>query len=136
MGPIKEQRSGLGGGRVPIIGGIGRGKLSSFVSNSSVLHGLVGFLWFSDKSCRVQGQHKFDFSGLFSQMHRKCAYIIDLQLTQLSAVIVENNESMYARGAATRPPEAHTVFSNKNCRHVPKVTIIWAQYKYNNFSVN
>ncbi len=35
MGPIKEQRSGLGGGRVPIIGGIGASKLSSFVLNSS-----------------------------------------------------------------------------------------------------
>lgn len=67
MGPIKERGSGLGGGRVPIIGGIGGGKLGPFVLNSSVLHGLVGFLWLSGKLCRVQGQHKFDFSlGLFS----------------------------------------------------------------------
>lgn len=44
MEPIKEQSSGLGGGRVPIIGGFGGGKLSSFVWNSSVLHGLAGFL--------------------------------------------------------------------------------------------
>lgn len=67
MGPIKEQRSGLGGGRVPIIGRIGGDKLGSFVLNSSVLYGRVGFLWFSGNCCIVQEQHTFDFSlGLFS----------------------------------------------------------------------
>lgn len=46
VGPITEQRSGLGGGRVLIIGRIGSCKLSSFVSNSSVLRCLPGFLSF------------------------------------------------------------------------------------------
>lgn len=41
VGPIIKQRSGLGGGRVPIIGRIGGGQ----TENSSVLHGLPGFLW-------------------------------------------------------------------------------------------
>lgn len=40
MGPIKEQRSELGGGKVQLIGGIDGGKLSPFVLNNSVLHGL------------------------------------------------------------------------------------------------
>lgn len=67
MGPIKVQRSGLWGGGVPIIGGIGGGKLSSFVLNSSVLQALVAFLLCS---CRVQGQHNVDFTlEILSQMH-------------------------------------------------------------------
>lgn len=82
MGPIKEQRSGLGGGRVPIIGEIGGGKLSSFVLNSSVLRGLAVFLWFSGKSRRVQGQHKltshWDSSVECTARGEKHAYIIDL----------------------------------------------------------
>lgn len=44
VGPITEQRSGLGGGRVLIIGRIGSCKLSSFVSHSSVPRCLPGFL--------------------------------------------------------------------------------------------
>lgn len=47
MGPITEQRSGLGGGRVVIIGGPSGRKLSAFVLNSSVLRGWPGFLCFS-----------------------------------------------------------------------------------------
>lgn len=41
--PIKEQGSGFGGGRVLIIGGLGGGKLRSFVLNSGVPHGVDGF---------------------------------------------------------------------------------------------
>lgn len=44
MRPIKEQRSGLGGGRVLIIAGTDGGKLSPFVLNSRVLRGLSCFL--------------------------------------------------------------------------------------------
>lgn len=46
VGPITDQGSGLGGGRVLIIGGISSRKLSSFVSNSSVLRCLPGFVCF------------------------------------------------------------------------------------------
>lgn len=52
--PIKEQRSGFGGGRVSIIGGLGGGKLSSFVLNSGVPHGVDGFPYcFSGNSLNI-----------------------------------------------------------------------------------
>lgn len=96
MGPIKEQRLGLGGGRV--IGGIGGGKLSSFVLNSSVLHVRPGFLCFSADN------KKYDFSLRFSsQLHSEG------ELTQLSTVVTDNKEDTYAFGSALRSLRAHKV---------------------------
>lgn len=43
VGPSKSRGQDFGGGRVSIIGGLGGGKLSSFVLNSGVPHGVDGF---------------------------------------------------------------------------------------------
>lgn len=96
MGPIKEQRSGLGGGRVLIIGEIVGGKLSSFVLNSSVLHSRAGFLWFSWKPCSVQGQHKVNFSsGFFSQMYSKVEIMSLLMIRKALLLATYTHGEMY-----------------------------------------